>query len=217
MILKHMMCNSLEIKQVIAKSGLISVIHSFWCWALQDQSLLKTTLSTLCTLTANNKLALTLIAQSNIGAHPALASSSSNISGLTLLHSIIKTLQKSYLNSNKSLIIAKFGFSLLTNCAQSSECKSIFWKSNLLQDFTAIDFQSNKANSSKSNFKKESLWLNFLVSLSFTSDGQQLILKVENLLTTILNIFESYLTTDSDISYLSMLILCGIFTLKEIP
>lgn len=68
MILKHMMCHNDEIKELISKSGLVSVIHSFWCWTIQDQGFLRTTLSTLCTLTANNKLAIGMIAQSNVAA-----------------------------------------------------------------------------------------------------------------------------------------------------
>ena len=89
-------------------------------------------------------------------------------------------------------------------------------KSNLLQDFTSIDFQSNKAHSAKSNYKKESLWLNFLASLSFSPDGQQYFLKVENLLAVIINFLDSYnnhqaLTTNKqqpfEIPYLALLIL----------
>jgi hypothetical protein len=209
MILKHMMCHNSEIKEFISKSGLISVVHSFWCWAIQDQNLLRTTLSTLCTLTANNKLAVILIAQSNVSAQTSSVMTGT-MNGFSLLHSIIKTLQKSYLNSNnKSLVIPKFAFSILTNCAQSNECKSIFWKNNLLQDFTAVDFHVSKAMSAKSSFKREILWLNFLVSLSFTSEGQQLILKTENLLTTLTNLFDSYNNTaaESEVAYLCLLVL----------
>lgn len=210
MILKHMMCHNSEIKELISKSGLVSAIHSFWCWAIQDQSLLRTTLSTLCTLTANNKLAVSLIAQSNISASSASSVMNGSVGGLSLLHSIIKTLQKTYLSShNKSLVIPKFAFSILANCAQSTECKSIFWKSNLLQDFTGVDFHASKAMSAKSGFKRETLWLNFLVSLSFTSEGQQLLLKTENLLSTLINMFDSYSNTaaESEVAYLCLLVL----------
>ncbi len=68
-----------------------------------------------------------------------------------------------------------------------------------MHDFTSIDFQSSKPYSSKINFVKESLWLNFLVSLSFSNDGQQLFLKVENLLNAIINLFELY-TNNSNIN-----------------
>ena len=85
-----------------------------------------------------------------------------------------------------------------------------------MQDFTSIDFQSNKAHSAKSNYKKESLWLNFFASLSFSPDGQQYFLKVENLLTVIINFLDSYnnqqvLTNNKqqpfEIPYLALLIL----------
>lgn len=114
--------------------------------------------------------------------------------GLTLLHSIIKSLQKSFLNQShkSSFIIQKYSFALLTNCAQSSECKNIIWKSNLLLDFTTNDIQTFKTNFSKFNLKTERSWLNFLLSLSFTQDGQQFFMKVDSLLTTIIKLYEFY-------------------------
>lgn len=193
----------------MCKSGLHSIIHSFWCWSLQDQNLLKASLSTLCTLTANNKSAINLMSQTNITPN-----------GLSLLNSVIKSLQKSLINQTKSnFVVQKFSFSLLANCAQSNECKNIIWKSNLLQDFTTIDPQSLKSNSFKFNFKIEKLWLNFLVSLSFSTDGQQFFMKVESLLPTIIKfldpMFFSFTTQQSQfqqqqlflIQYLSLLIL----------
>jgi len=92
---------------------------------------------------------------------------------------------------------------------QSNSIISFFKKTNLLQDFTTIDFHSNKASSAKTNFKRETMWLNFLVSLSFTSEGQQLIVKVENLLSTIIGFFESYITSveGAEVAYLSLLVL----------
>jgi hypothetical protein len=120
-----------------------SIIHSFWCWAIQDQNLLKTSLSALCTLTANNKLAINLMAQSNISAQSS-NTINSNLTGLSLLFSIIKTLQKLLTNTSgsnatninslnqtkSSFTVLKYAFSLLTNCAQSNECKNIIWKVN---------------------------------------------------------------------------------------
>ena len=119
---------------------MIPVIHSFWCWVVQDQNLLKACLTTLCTLTAKNKLAINQIAQSNISAQTAYeqriliigCTNTNNSGGLSLLNSIIKTLQKNYLNQTKSIIILKYLFALLTNCAQSNECKNIIWKVWLL-------------------------------------------------------------------------------------
>ena len=212
LILKYLMSNSLEIKESITKNGLQSIIHTFWCWALQDQNLLKAALSTLCTLTANNKLAINLMAQSNVSAQTSNASGEArltNANGLSLLYSIIKTLQKSFSNP-KAFFIQKYAFSLLANCAQSNECKNIIWKSNLLQDFTTIDFQANKSTLAKLNYKKEKLWLTFLVSLSFSPDGQQFFMKVESLLTRIIKIIESVASVQNqqyEIQDLSLLIL----------
>ncbi len=213
---------------MITKSGLHSIIHSFWCWSMQDQNLMKASLSTLCTLTANNKLAVNLMAQSNILAQTSnalnepralstLSSSSltsfNSTNSMSLLNTVIKTLQKSFLQSQikASFTIQKYAFSLLTNCAQSSDCKSIILKSNVLHDFATIDFQLNK-----SNLKCENMWLNFLASLSFSPDGQLMLLKVDSLLNAIIKFLDYYMHCTQiqlqqhqqiEIQYLALLIL----------
>ena len=223
------MCNNLEIKESITKIGLHSLIHSIWCWSLQDQNLLKTSLSTLCTLTANNRLGVNAMSQTSIAASTSNAnsfnsssnslSSQSSFSSLSLLSTIIKSLQKSLINQQlkSSFIIQKYTFSILTNCAQSNECKNLIWKSNLIQDFTQIDFQLIKLNSVKFNFKLEKLWLYFLVSLSFSQDGQQFFIKVDtNLLAVVIKFLDPLLFCQQNdfqqqqiflIQYLALLIL----------
>jgi len=71
-----------------------------------------------------------------------------------------------------------------------------------------------KSNADKLNYKKEILWLNFLVSLSFTSDGQNFFMKVESLFTTVIKLLDTFngmtsisLNTQTEIQYLSLLIL----------
>ncbi|CAF0962770.1 unnamed protein product, partial [Brachionus calyciflorus] len=231
LILKYLMCNNLEIKESLCKIGIHSLIHSFWCWSIQDVNLLKSSLSTLCTFTANNKLGVNAMSQASItastsnasnsftGSTSSLTSNQSNYSNLSLLATIIKSLQKSLVNQQlkSSFIIQKYSFSLLANCAQSNECKNLIWKSNLIQDFTQLDFQLIKLNSVKFNFKLEKLWLYFLVSLSFSQDGQQFFIKVDNnLLQVIIKFLDPMLFTQQNdfqqqqidlIQYLSLLIL----------
>ncbi len=183
LILKFLMCNSPEIKvifeffklylnrllslnkkEMVTKSNLHSIIHSFWCWAIQDQNLLKASLSTLCTLTANNKQAINFMAQSNISAQTTSNTINSNLTGLSLLFSIIKTLQKllsslSNQNNLNNMIILKFAFSLLTNCAQSNECKNIIWKV-----IESILFQIKNINKlSMFSFLKEQFFARFRI------------------------------------------------------
>lgn len=77
-----------------------------------------------------------------------------------------------------------------------------------------IDFQKIKSNAAKLSYKKEILWLNFLVSLSFSADGQQFFMKVESLLTTVIKLLDTFngmtsipLNIQTEIQYLSLLIL----------
>ena len=88
------------------------------------------------------------------------------------------------------------------------------FKSNLVQDFANVDFQAVKSNSAKCNFKKEKLWLKFLVSLSFTMDGQQFFMKVESLLNTVIKFYDLFNSLPSSVGpqnsesqYFSLLIL----------
>jgi len=202
LIFKYLMTNSMEIKELVCKSGLHSLVHSLWCWIMQDTSLLKVTLSTLCTLTANNMLGVNLIAQSNISAQSlsitneqrlvsAFGQSGQSSSGLSLLNSVIKSLQRtlSQPQSKQTFLVQKYAFALLTNCVQSSECKSIIWKSNLLQEFLSTELHNSKSNILKVNFKRVRLWLSFLVALSFTQDGQHFFLKIDSLLPVLLGYF----------------------------
>ena len=120
---------------------------------------------------------------------------------MCLLNSVVKTLQKTFKTkwstptSRHILIpqIQRYAFALLTNCAQSAECKNIIWKSNLLGDFTAIELNNLNATlgggggGGGTNVK---LWLRFLLSLSFSGEGQQFFLKVDALLATIVKLVE---------------------------
>ena len=235
LILKYLMCNNTNIKETVCRANLVAVVHSLWCWALQDARLLVASLSTLCTLTANNRLAMTLMAQTNAmgsllaqaqSSNPAISSSSSSsssnscsasgassqlaTSSLSLLHAVIKTLQKALMNNNNNntnsqqQLVQRHAFAVLANCAQSSECKNVIWKSGFLLDFTAIDFHHHhhQAGSSKSNaaaatavsgsFARERLWLTFLLSLSFSHDGQTMFLKVDSLLATVIYLLNCF-------------------------
>ena len=172
-----------EVKLLITKYNLHSIVHSFWSWCLQDEQLLKAALLTLCTLTCKNKLAISLMTQTSL----ALTNTNSDT---CLFNSIVKMVQKSKLNlklNNREC--QRYMFALLTNCAQSSECKNIIWKSNLLTDFTSLEL--NNLNSVLTQQQCDlRLWLRFLLSLSFSQEGQQFFMKVDSLLMTIIKLDE---------------------------
>ena len=110
------------------KYNLNTIIYSFWCWVLQDQNLLLATLSTLCTYTANNKhAAISLTQSANVLTTSTSILSSNSLDqnrGTSLLQSIIKVMSK----FNTKYIIQKYGFSILINCAQVNECKTVISK-----------------------------------------------------------------------------------------
>ena len=186
-------------------------------------------------MTTSNMSAQTINAQTeNRLALLPSSSSSSSLSSLqqqqqqqsssnTLIHSVIKLLQKSLVFNQRDKstpIVQKYAFALLTNCARSSsECKNIVWKSNLMLEFTSIDVQSGMCAALKFNLRLERLWLTFILGLSFTSDGQQFILKCDGLLPTLIKLYDYYRTAAAavatslitpqhiDVQYLCLLIL----------
>lgn len=80
-----------------------------------------------------------------------------------------------------------------------------------------MDNYATKSLLAKTNFKKEKLWLNFLLSLSFSQDGQQFFMKVDSLLSLIIKFLDTFIYVQNapqqlnsqqiEIQYLSLLIL----------
>lgn len=158
-----------------------------------------------------------------------ISASTSTSSGVTLLHSIIKLLQKSFVltaATKQSVACAqitqKYAFAVLTNCAQSNECKNIIWKSNVMAEFTntsaiAAAVSSSSDTGASGNIQTvlrlEKHWLTFVMSLSFSSDGQQFAMKCDGLLATLIHLYEYYqqlvmqTQISIDIQYACLLIL----------
>lgn len=136
----------------------------------------------------------------------------------TLFHLIIKNLQKSFVlnirdksNPTWTFTIQKYSFAILGNCARSSECKNVIWKSNLLLEFTGIDSQGT-VSALRFSFRVLRLWLMFILSLSFNSEGQQFIMKCDGLLSTIIKLQNYYQQNgesqqQADTQYMCLLIL----------
>lgn len=137
----------------------------------------------------------------------------------SLLNNLIKLLHKTFvfLKQEKSTpIIQKYVFQILTNCAGSNECKNLVSKSNLLMEFTNIDFQAGSNANIRLNVRLEKLWLAYLLSLSFWRHGQDFIVKSDGLLPALVRLHDYYrqysaigLQTQQhlDIQYLTLLIL----------
>jgi len=94
----------------------------------------------------------------------------------SLVHCIVRLLQKEMTSSSNLL---KHGFTLASTLALSPECRGILWKSNFLHEFSSVN--------PKRSWKKEKeghlvhgLWLNLFVNLSFSSEGQNMIFKIDD-------------------------------------
>ncbi|WAR12009.1 RTTN-like protein, partial [Mya arenaria] len=82
--------------------------------------------------------------------------------------------------------------SLLTTYTASSptECRNILWKSNFLQEFSNLNPKRSKGNKGR-QLATEQLWLELLLNLSFSLEGQQIILKIPACLDVLLEFVES--------------------------
>ncbi|XP_071958961.1 rotatin-like isoform X2 [Antedon mediterranea] len=169
-LLQNFMFASTEIKMAGYLVGLSGLIQSLWSWCLLEQPLLLCVLNFMSTYTA--KCPTVCI---------SMASTPAGHSGISLLHSLIKLADrervKTISNKGEDTEVQQQLFNVLGNLMWSAECRSILWKSNFLQGFIEVtpakrgkDMQSKVLNSQR--------WLHLLTNLSFSTEGQIMIMRI---------------------------------------
>ncbi|KAK2169790.1 hypothetical protein LSH36_7g17006 [Paralvinella palmiformis] len=204
-LLRNFMFDYSEVKVAAYECSLAGIVHCIWAWCQIDTSLMDTTLALLSTFTAKCTQAASSLAftsPSQILERPLLQAQHSNNS---LVHALIKMLQRqSSLTHSKQLLRA--GFSLLANLTLSQECRGILWKSNFLHEFAGFSPKKNKKN--KQSRLLETLWLKLLVNLSFSTEGQNMILKIDDSVSLLLEFGTSSSTYNQAYATLILRNLC---------
>ncbi|EDV29055.1 uncharacterized protein TRIADDRAFT_52559 [Trichoplax adhaerens] len=164
--------------------GLTEVLYRLWPWCFVESSFMSSVLAIMCTYTADFEKAAKSFAinftgkeYTSIETNEVNSSSSSS-----LVYNILKFLMQSnwkkmntpLTSSNESAL-----FALISNLSSSAECRSIMWKANFLQ---ALHPQNVTKQFMKHNVAHLRLWYKILANLSFSRDGQQMMMKVEGII-----------------------------------
>eukprot|EP00731_Ephydatia_muelleri_P025996 Em0018g96a len=145
-------------------SHLPTAIQKIWPWCCTSRRLLVSVLQLLCVFCAQHS--------------PARATLSTG-----LLPSILRQITRSLggisptaktLGAQGNMLRA--AFTLLATAALSSECRAVMKKVGFLQSLSQLNPRAEKGSHSK--IRPSCLWMKLLVNLSFSVEGQSMILKV---------------------------------------
>ncbi|XP_052274853.1 rotatin-like isoform X2 [Dreissena polymorpha] len=179
-LLRNFMYRNDDVKMACYHCGLHSLLHRLWSWCQLDTGLMACAVALLTTYTASCPAATSSLAYTSLGVTQGLPQGKSGLSPNSLVHCVIKHTCKEGLKEP----MVKSLFGLLANLALSAECRNIIWKSNFLQDFSNLNPKRSKAFKSKGKqYLTETLWLELLLNLSFSLEGQQMILKIPGTVT----------------------------------
>ncbi|XP_050395156.2 rotatin [Patella vulgata] len=205
-LLRNFMCQNSDVKTACYHSGLSSVCHKLWAWCQVEPTLMSAMLNLLTTYTAQCSTATSSLAYTSPTGISSAIPGKSPLSSNSLVHSIIKLANRE-LEKDMSTII-KTIFSLLCNIVMSAEGRNIMWKCNMLSEFTQLNPQKSKKQKPKHKQYLDVLWLDLLVNLSFTTDGQQIIFKVNGAIDLLLDFVEHGNQKCSELSLLILRNLC---------
>nr|XP_057915387.1 rotatin isoform X2 [Doryrhamphus excisus] len=168
-----------ECKSAARDARLTLVIHSLWPWLLLDDPVMEAVLELLCVYTADCPAACSSVC----GGGPGVPPGPKGTSGGSLMQSVMRLAS---VVATDGGAIHKLSFSLLANLAMSRDCRGVLQKNNFLQTFTSVPVP--KVGGAKAAAVGGGpgglmgLWLRLLVSLSFSEDGQQSILRTSGAL-----------------------------------
>ncbi|XP_076470158.1 rotatin-like isoform X2 [Babylonia areolata] len=191
-ILRNLICGNEQAKLACQHSGLGGVVHKLWAWCLQEHSLMAAVLSLLINFTTSCPPAASSLAATASGVVGPSASRQQLVSN-SLVVAVVKAAQREMERELSSPCPGsphlKLYFTLLTSLALAPECRSLIWKSNLLQEFSKLS--PSRSRKWRSRQLLDSLWLQLAVGLSFSTDGQSMLLRVDECLTVLLDFMEN--------------------------
>ncbi|KAG9479116.1 hypothetical protein GDO78_012662 [Eleutherodactylus coqui] len=182
-LLRNCIYQNEECKTAVLESRFAPVLYSLWPWLLMDDKLMQAALQLLCVYTANFPTASSFLCWTNPGVMSNQTSQKSP-TGNSILHNVLKMAADPL---SCSSLIQQAVFGLLSNVADTQDCKCIIQKSNFLQNFLSVSLSkgSNKSLSAAAH-----LWLKFLWNLSLGSDGQIMIMNLKGSLDLLLEILK---------------------------
>ncbi|CAH1779766.1 unnamed protein product [Owenia fusiformis] len=174
-LLRNFMHRYVDAKVVAFECGLSNILHKLWSWCLLDNGLLTTTLGLLCTYTAGCSQASSSLVSTSVHAIIDQPQTKGQVSNSSLLNCLLKLANKPITKEN--LAMMKLLHSLLATLSLTAECRGVFNKSNFLQGFSSLNPKSKK---SKLQHSTDTWWIDIALNLSFSIDGQQMIVKTKD-------------------------------------
>ncbi|XP_078608122.1 rotatin-like isoform X2 [Branchiostoma floridae x Branchiostoma japonicum] len=174
-LLRNFMLKYPDGKAAAVEAGLSQVVHKLWSWAMVNNPLMGAMLGLLATYTAQcDKACSSLAASGRTGAKTSHEGSA----GSSVVHSLVKMATKQTPQGGRAHL--KTVFAVLANMALSNVCRGILWKSNFLQGFSTV--VPGKGGKDKKQNSLAARWLAVLVNVSFSLDGQQMLIKIPDML-----------------------------------
>ncbi|XP_064398202.1 rotatin-like isoform X3 [Halichondria panicea] len=181
-VIRNFMYKSLEVKTAVGDCQLLSILHKQWTWYSLNKKTLTAVLKLLSVFTAGNSRGQALLCQP-LRCLQLIPS---------LLHSSLKLCSTLLVANHKptphDMLVIGGLFPLITNCALSNEGRATLRKMNFLSNMSSLSPKSDKGQRSS---KLATLWVSFLVNLSFSSDGQQMIMKQSGALEVVTDLYWS--------------------------
>ncbi|CAH1270656.1 RTTN [Branchiostoma lanceolatum] len=174
-LLRNFMLKYQDGKAAAVEAGLSQVVHKLWSWAMTNHTLMSAMLGLLATYTAQCAKACSSLAASG---RAGVKTSHEGSAGSSVVHSLVKMATKQTTQGSRAHL--KTVFAVLANLALSNVCRGILWKSNFLQGFSAV--VPGKGGKDKKQNSLAARWLAVLVNVSFSLDGQQMLIKISDML-----------------------------------
>lgn len=175
---------SLEVKTAVAGSHLLTVLHKQWSWYSLNKKTLSSVLRLLSVFSARHPRGQSLLCQPVKFVNPSLS----------LLHSTVKLCSSLLSPSRKltppDLSIAGGLFQLMGNCTLSQEGRTVIRKVGFMSHMNTLNPKSEKAQRSFPA-RLSMFWVLFLTNLSFSGDGQQMIVKQSGSLEVLTDLYWS--------------------------
>ncbi|KAM3929425.1 rotatin [Leptodactylus fuscus] len=178
-LLRNCIYKNEECKAAALESQFVPVLYSLWPWLLMDDTLMQGALQLLCVYTANFPAASSSLCWTNT-AVTATQPSQKSPTGGSILHNVLKIAADP---SSCSGNVQQGVFGLLSNAADTQDCKCIIQKSNFLQNFLSLSLSKGNNLNSAAN-----MWLKFLWTLSLGGDGQMMVIKLKGSLDLLLEL-----------------------------
>jgi rotatin len=183
-LLRNFMYQQQEVKVAAYESGLSSLLHKLWSWAQIEASLMSSMLPLLATYVARCPQACSSLASTSAVAITDRPVAKAPNTTSSLVHCLLKLVQKETTQGN--IAVLKSTYAILSTLSLSQECRGVLWKSNFVHDFSTLTIILGKGKKSKLQRSLEGLWLDLLVNLSFSTDGQNMILKITDAMTILM-------------------------------